>query len=64
MTAPRRKCPLCGKPATARDRPFCSPLCAERDLANWLGEKYRIPDDDAAPDDDDEGGGAPRVGRA
>ena len=44
-----RPCPICGKPATSRDRPFCSPRCAEIDLGRWFGEAYRIP---AAPKDD------------
>ncbi len=59
-----RKCSLCGKPAKPRYQPFCSALCAEQDLANWLGGKYRIPDDEEIADDDDEGGGMPPVGRA
>ncbi len=37
------ECPLCGKPATAAARPFCSRRCAEIDLSRWLGGKYRIP---------------------
>jgi uncharacterized protein len=38
-----RPCAICGKPATPRDRPFCSPRCAEIDLGRWFGETYRIP---------------------
>jgi endogenous inhibitor of DNA gyrase (YacG/DUF329 family) len=46
-----QRCPLCGRPAEPRWRPFCSRRCADIDLANWLGEAYRIPseaDDDNA----------------
>jgi hypothetical protein len=52
--APRkpRPCPICGKPPTARDRPFCSPRCAEIDLGRWFGEAYRIPG--PPPEKDDE----------
>ena len=40
-------CPIC---STERDdvpddfphRPFCSARCRQVDLANWLGERYRI----------------------
>ncbi len=37
------KCPLCGKPASAAARPFCSQGCRDRDLLNWLGDAYRVP---------------------
>ena len=36
-------CPICGKPATPRYRPFCSRRCADVDLAHWLRGDYRIP---------------------
>ncbi|MBV7256010.1 DNA gyrase inhibitor YacG [Pacificimonas sp. WHA3] len=36
-------CPMCGNPATAAARPFCSPVCRDRDLLKWLGEDYRVP---------------------
>jgi uncharacterized protein len=36
-------CPVCGKPADAKHRPFCSPRCKDVDLARWLGDGYRIP---------------------
>jgi hypothetical protein len=38
-------CPICGKPAAAAYRPFCSRRCADVDLGRWLTEGYRIPDD-------------------
>lgn len=37
-----KNCPLCGKPATEKFRPFCSVRCADIDLGRWLGEKYSI----------------------
>ena len=53
-------CPICGKPAAARFRPFCSRRCADIDLGRWLGEVYRIPAeddedgiDDGSPADDE-----------
>jgi len=49
----RRACPICGRPADARFRPFCSRRCGDIDLGRWLGEAYRIP----AADDDDEASG-------
>jgi len=46
--AKKRACPICGKPAVAPFRPFCSERCRRIDLDRWLGEAYRIPAD---PDD-------------
>ncbi len=34
---------MCGKPASAAARPFCSQGCRDRDLLNWLGDAYRVP---------------------
>ena len=50
---PLGRCPVCGKPATDRDRPFCSPRCADVDLQGWLSERYAIPvaADERDPDD-------------
>ena len=53
------RCPICGKPASARHTPFCSRRCADVDLHRWLGEGYRIPTDEppvdgGAGDDSDE----------
>jgi endogenous inhibitor of DNA gyrase (YacG/DUF329 family) len=45
-----RPCPICGKPASAADRPFCSARCADVDLHRWLKGAYALP---ATPDDDD-----------
>ncbi len=42
----RRSCTMCGRPAGARFRPFCSRRCADLDLGHWLKEDYRIPSDE------------------
>lgn len=50
-----RRCPMCGRPAIVRHRPFCSKRCADLDLGHWLGGDYRIPTDEQADlDDSDE----------
>ncbi len=36
-------CPICGAPAVAAHRPFCSTRCTEVDLGRWLKGTYRIP---------------------
>jgi len=47
-----RACPICGKPASAESRPFCSERCRDVDLNRWLSNSYVIP---AAPGDEGEG---------
>ena len=47
----KKKCPICGKPATEASRPFCSERCRDVDLNRWLSDSYRIP---AASDDDED----------
>ncbi len=47
-----RKCPMCGKPAETKFRPFCSRRCANLDLGNWLGEVYRAPTDEPMEEED------------
>jgi endogenous inhibitor of DNA gyrase (YacG/DUF329 family) len=42
-----KACPICGKPAAARFRPFCSRRCADVDLNRWLAGVYAIPVADA-----------------
>lgn len=37
------KCPICGKEAEARYRPFCSRRCADVDLQRWLTGAYALP---------------------
>jgi len=51
-----RRCPLCGKPAQPRFKPFCSARCHTIDLARWIGGNYRVPatDEDQPPDLEDE----------
>ena len=34
---------MCGEPADALYRPFCSRRCADRDLGLWLSEAYAVP---------------------
>ncbi|MBD3765279.1 MAG: DNA gyrase inhibitor YacG [Rhodobacterales bacterium] len=53
-------CPVCGKPADPRYRPFCSRRCADVDLAHWLTGSYALPGpavqdapDPARPPDED-----------
>jgi uncharacterized protein len=40
----RKDCPICGKPAQARWRPFCSKRCADVDLHRWLSGSYAVPE--------------------
>ena len=42
-------CPICGKPADPKLKPFCSRRCADVDLNRWLGEVYTIASDDSQP---------------
>jgi len=44
-----KKCPICGKPETAEQAPFCSRGCKDRDLLKGLGDGYRIPGPPADP---------------
>ena len=46
-------CPVCGKPATQKARPFCSVRCANIDLGRWLGGNYRV-ETEEAPENGDE----------
>ena len=45
-------CPICGRPAEAKVRPFCSARCADVDLGRWFTGQYRTP---AKPSDEEEG---------
>ncbi|GHA31213.1 hypothetical protein GCM10007989_28950 [Devosia pacifica] len=50
-----KPCPICGKPAIAEVRPFCSARCADIDLNRWLSGNYVIAGQPATdPDDFDE----------
>lgn len=55
-----RPCPICGKPAEQRFRPFCSKRCADIDLNRWLKGSYAIP----VVEDDDEDGETSEPSRA
>ena len=56
------RCAICGKPASAHYRPFCSKRCSDIDLARWLNGSYAIAggNQDADEDGDDAPGTAPR----
>jgi hypothetical protein len=52
-------CPICGKPADTRLKPFCSRRCADVDLGRWLKGGYAIPgapEDPAGPSNPSENG--------
>ena len=36
-------CPICQKPATEANKPFCSPRCREVDLNKWFNASYAVP---------------------
>jgi endogenous inhibitor of DNA gyrase (YacG/DUF329 family) len=40
---PEPNCPICGKPADAKLRPFCSKRCADVDLGRWITGQYVVP---------------------
>jgi uncharacterized protein len=47
-------CPICGKPAVEKFRPFCTKRCADVDLNRWLSGAYVVPgreeeDEDGRP---------------
>jgi len=47
------ECPVCGKPAEQKHRPFCSKRCANIDLGRWLKESYRVPTDEPPVEGDE-----------
>jgi len=47
------QCPVCGKPADEKYRPFCSKRCADIDLGRWLKESYRVPAEESPGDSDE-----------
>jgi len=47
---PAKPCPICGKPASERHKPFCSQRCATIDLARWITGTYRVPTDETPED--------------
>jgi hypothetical protein len=50
-------CPICGKPAAERHRPFCSHRCALIDLGRWLGGNYRMPAREGNEEEEDQPSG-------
>ena len=50
MTISARKCPICGKPRSAEQTPFCSTRCRDRDLVKWLDDGYALRGPPADPD--------------
>jgi len=50
-----KPCPICGKPAAEKFRPFCSKRCADVDLHRWLAGVYAVPavedDETSEPDE-------------
>jgi uncharacterized protein len=49
--ARRGVCPICGKPAEQKFRPFCSQRCADVDLNRWLSGVYAVP---VLPDEEED----------
>ena len=47
-------CPICGKDADPKYRPFCSRRCADVDLGRWLTGSYVIPAEETELAGDDE----------
>jgi hypothetical protein len=52
MSRPSRAsaCPICNSPSAPEQTPFCSAVCRDRDLLNWLGDAYAIPGPPADPE--------------
>jgi uncharacterized protein len=46
------RCPICGKPADAAHRPFCSKRCGDIDLSRWLSGSYVVAGGMADADED------------
>ena len=57
------QCPVCGKPADEKYRPFCSKRCADIDLGRWLKESYRVPTDETPGDGEEPSLGPTGQGR-
>ncbi len=52
-------CPICGKAAAEKFRPFCSKRCADVDLHRWMSGAYAIPVTEDSDEDGGEGAEAP-----
>ncbi|HET6159471.1 MAG TPA: DNA gyrase inhibitor YacG [Dongiaceae bacterium] len=46
-------CPICGKPADPKFKPFCSQRCRQVDLNRWLSGNYRIPGTERSGQEED-----------
>jgi uncharacterized protein len=57
--AATKSCPICGKPAVEKFRPFCSRRCADVDLNRWLSGVYAVPVKD---EEDEDGASAAKPG--
>ena len=57
---PSRACPICGKPAVMRFRPFCSGRCKDVDLNRWFKGAYAIPAAESADDSEEQERERPR----
>ena len=53
--APENPCPICGKPAVERFRPFCGKRCADVDLNRWFTGVYTVPVEAGPQEADDRG---------
>ena len=56
LPAGQRRCPVCGKPASARHQPFCSGRCANIDLGRWLKGNYKVETEEGPDEAEPEGG--------
>jgi endogenous inhibitor of DNA gyrase (YacG/DUF329 family) len=54
-----RRCPICGKPAVAEFKAFCSRRCADVDLNRWLSGVYVVP---GKAEEEEDGGSTPEAG--
>jgi uncharacterized protein len=45
---PEKTCPVCSKPASPQEAPFCSRRCADTDLGRWLTGAYVLPGEPAS----------------
>jgi endogenous inhibitor of DNA gyrase (YacG/DUF329 family) len=54
-----KRCPICGKPAVAEFRAFCSRRCADVDLNRWLSGVYAVP---GKEEEEEDGAEAPEAG--
>ena len=58
-----KPCPICGKPAAERFRPFCSGRCKNVDLHRWMSGVYAIPAAESAEDSGQERDVSDKEGR-